>query len=71
MEEHSVFGKVLEAADQLTLEEKEALIAVLQRRVLDQRREEIAQEIAAARSEFQAGECRPATPEDIMKEILE
>jgi hypothetical protein len=70
MEEHSHFGNVLEAAGKLTLEEQEALIAVLQRRLIDQRREEIAQEIKAARREFHAGQCRPATPDDLMKEIL-
>ncbi|MDI6756336.1 MAG: hypothetical protein QME78_18355 [Thermodesulfobacteriota bacterium] len=70
MEEQSVFGEVLEAADQLSPEEKEALIGVLQRRLIDERREEIAQEIAAARREFQAGQCQPATPDELMKEIL-
>lgn len=70
MEEQSVFGEVLEAADRLSLEEKEALIEVLQRRLIDERREEIAQEIAAAREEFQAGQCQPTTPEELMKEIL-
>ncbi len=70
MEEQSVFGEVLEAADRLSPEDKEALIEVLQRRLLDERREEIAREIAAARREFQAGQCQPATAEDLMKEIL-
>lgn len=70
MAEQSVFGEVLEAADRLSPEEKEALIEVLQRRLIDERREEIAREIAATRREFQAGECRPTTPDDLMKEIM-
>jgi len=68
MEEQSVFGEVLEAADRLSPEEKEALIEVLQRRLIDQRREELAREIAAARQEFQSGQCQPTTSEDLLKE---
>jgi len=70
MEEHGVFGEALEAADRLSLEEKEALIEVLQRRLIDERREELAQEIAAARKEFAAGQCRETSPEELLKEIL-
>jgi|YelNatPaOPRAMG01_1025707.scaffolds.fasta_scaffold48992_3 hypothetical protein len=70
MEKPGVFGEVLEAADRLSPEDKEVLIEVLQRRLLDERREEIAREIAAANREFQAGQCQPATPEELMKEIL-
>lgn len=65
------FADVVEAADQLTTEEKETLIQVLQRRLAEARREEITREIAAAREEFQAGQCQPTTPEDLLKEILE
>lgn len=69
MEQVEKFQDVLEAADRLSLEDKEALIDVLQRRLVEQRREEIAREIEAARREFQAGQCRPMTPDEIMKEI--
>jgi hypothetical protein len=68
--ERGVFSDVLEAAEGLSLEEKEALIEVLQRRLIDERRDELAQEIAAARKEFESGECREASPEELLKEIL-
>jgi hypothetical protein len=68
--ERGVFSEALEAADKLSLEEKEALIEVLQRRLIDQRRDELAQEIQAARQEFQAGQCLEASPEELLKEIL-
>jgi CO dehydrogenase/acetyl-CoA synthase alpha subunit len=70
MEQSLTFGDILEAADRLSLEEKETLIEVLQRRLVDQRRDELAKEIKAARKEFQAGKCQPACPEELMKEIL-
>ncbi|MBM4289451.1 MAG: hypothetical protein FJ135_15125 [Deltaproteobacteria bacterium] len=71
MTQQSAFADVVEAADRLTAEEKETLIQVLQRRLAEARREEMAQEIAAAREEFQAGQCHPTTPDDLLKEILE
>jgi len=70
MKDQGVFGEVLEAADRVSLEGKEALIEVLQRRLLDERRDELAQEIAAARQELEAGQCLEASPEDLLKEIL-
>ncbi len=64
------FGEVLEAADRLSLEEQESLLDILQRRVIEQRRAELAQDIEEARKEFQQGHCQPATPAKIMEEIL-
>ena len=65
------FGEILEAVDQLSLEEQETLADVLRRRIIDQRRDEIADDIQQAQKEFQDGQCKPATPSDLMKEITE
>jgi KamA family protein len=48
----------------------EALIEILQRRMRERRRAIIAKNIQAARKEFQQGDCQPATPREIMKDIL-
>jgi hypothetical protein len=64
------FNDILEAADRLPLEEQAALVEVLNRRITERRRDEIAQEIQQARREFEAGLCRVATPAEIVKEIL-
>lgn len=64
------FQEVLEATDRLSWEEQETLIDVLQRRLVEQRRAELLQDIQAARQEFQAGDCQPMTPSEIMREIL-
>jgi len=64
------FADLLEAVDNLSREEKETFLEVLQRRLIEQRREEIAVEIETARQEFQAGECQAVTADDLMKEIL-
>ena len=64
-----LFGEVLEAADQLSLGEKEALIEVLNRRIIEARRDELARDIEEANREFQEGKALPITPDDLMKEI--
>ena len=64
------FGEILEAADQLTLEEQESLIDILHRRMIERRRAELAKDIEDARREFEEGRCQPATPSEIMEEIL-
>ncbi len=64
------FGDVLETVDSLPLEEQEELIEILRRRVIERRREELAKEIQEARKEFRAGRTRPATPDELMSEIL-
>jgi hypothetical protein len=64
------FGEILEAADQLSVEEQETLLEVLQRRVIEHRRNELASEIEQARHEHEARRCQPATPAEIVKNIL-
>jgi hypothetical protein len=64
------FGQVLEEADALSLEEQESLVAILQRRLREQRRAELVKAVKEARAEFKAGRCRPATPGDILKKIV-
>ena len=64
------FGQLLEAADNLSVEEQESLIDILRRRLAERRREEIAADVREAREAFNAGECRPATPDEIFEEIV-
>jgi hypothetical protein len=64
------FGELLEAADQLTLEEQADLVEVLRRRISERRRDELAEEVREARQDYAAGRCAPATPADILKNIL-
>jgi hypothetical protein len=65
------FDDVLEAADQLSLEDQEALIAILRRRLAQAGRHRLAAEVQQARQEFAAGQCRPTTPDALLREILE
>ena len=64
-----LFGEVLEAIETLSLEDQETLKEILHRRLIERRREELVQDVQQAQQEFQAGQCRPVTPEDLMQEI--
>ena len=64
-----LFGEVLEAIETLSLEDQETLKEILHRRLIERRREALVQDVQQAQQEFQAGQCRPVTPEDLMKEI--
>ena len=64
------FREVLEAADHLSEDEQEELVAILHRRLAQAARQRLAGEIKDARQEFAEGRCAPATPDELMAEIL-
>jgi hypothetical protein len=64
------FAEVLDAADQLSLDEQVTLVDVLNRRLVERRRDQLVEEIQQARREYAAGQCKPATPEQIFKDLL-
>lgn len=64
-----LFGEVLEAIDQFSLEEQETLLDIVQRRLAERGRKQLAADIEEARIEFAAGQCRPATVDELMKEL--
>ena len=68
--ESNRFGQILEEADGLPLDDQETLIEVLQRRMRDCRRADLVKDIQEAQAEFQEGSCRPATADELMREIL-
>ncbi|MEX0728554.1 MAG: hypothetical protein WEB58_18040 [Planctomycetaceae bacterium] len=69
MSQTLAFGEVLEAADQLTLEEQEELIAILNRRVAEASRQRLIDEVRQAKQDYADGLCKPASVEEIMREI--
>jgi hypothetical protein len=64
------FGEVLEAADHLSQDEQQELIAILTRRLAQAGRQRLAAEIQEARQEFAEGRCFPTTPNELMREIM-
>jgi Spy/CpxP family protein refolding chaperone len=72
------FADLIEAAEQLPIEEQEDLIHILKNRLRDsakptvheRKRAELIKDVAEAQQEFAQGKCKPLTPEQIMEEIL-
>ena len=65
------FGEVLEAADHLSHDEQQELVAILNRRLVQAARQRLAADVRDARWEFAEGRCLPATPEEMMREIMQ
>jgi hypothetical protein len=70
MKKVKTFNDILEDADKLPLEDQEVLIDILNKRIHDDRRKEILRDIKSAQDEFSKKQCRPISPEDLMKELL-
>ena len=62
------FADALDAAEQLDVESQAELVAVLNRRLAERGRERVADSVAQARREFAAGQCRPMTAGEIVRE---
>ena len=66
----SSFAEVLQAIDQLPIEDQETLIEIVRRRLADQGRKRVVSDTEAALREFEQGQCRATTVDDLMDEIL-
>jgi hypothetical protein len=63
------FNEALDAIDALSIEDQEALIAILQKRLIDRRRAEIATHITQAKAEYQAGQVFWGSVEDAIADL--
>ena len=64
------FADVLETGEDLPLDEKEVLVDILQNRLIEIRRNQLKKDIENAEREFEQGLCKPATVDEIMREVL-
>lgn len=69
MEQAASFQQVLEAVEQLSPEEQEVLVDIMHKRLAELGRKQLAANIREARQEFAESHRRPATPEEILREI--
>lgn len=63
------FDALIEAAELLSPDERAEFIAVLQKRLAEQGHQRVLSDIRAGRDEFQAGQAKPVSAEDLMREI--
>jgi hypothetical protein len=64
------FSEVLDAVDRLKLAGQEELVGILRRRIIDQRRAELALEIREAKAEYAEGRTEPRSAQELVDDIL-
>jgi hypothetical protein len=65
-----IFADILEAAEQLPLQEREDLVRILANRIREQKRAILVKDVEEAQEEFALNKSQPVTPEQLMEEIL-
>lgn len=70
MTQHVPFAEALEVVEQLSLDDKLALVDILNRRLAEEGRKRILADVRESRDEHQSGKCAPITTDDLMREIL-
>lgn len=66
----TTFAEVLETIETFTVDEKEILVDILQHRLRENKRERIVKSVKESKREFEKGNLKPASVDDIMNEIL-
>ena len=64
------FSDVLEAVDQLSLEDQQSVVEILRSRIIEKRRDDLVAEVEEAEAEYQAGKAVPRTARQLIDEIL-
>jgi hypothetical protein len=67
--ENITFQKALEVIESLPEEQRESLIEIVRRRLIEERRDRLAQRIGEAREEYKRGETKKGTVDDLMHEL--
>ena len=65
------FQEVLDIVESLPEYQQEDLVDIIRRRLIEQRREMLADSIREARQEYVRGEVKKGTVDDLMKELSE
>ena len=65
------FQEVLDVVESLPEYQQEDLVDIIRRRLIEQRRERLADSIKEAREEYARGEMKKGTVDDLMKELSE
>ena len=67
--ENITFQKALEAIESLPEEQRESLIDIVKRRLIEERRDRLAKRIGEAREEYKRGEIKKGTVDNLMREL--
>jgi hypothetical protein len=68
-EQYSTFQRAIETIESLPLNDQEALLELLQKRLIEQRRKILMREIAEIRQEYAQGQVQFGSVADFMTEL--
>lgn len=68
-QQHASFQEALDVIESLPEYQQEDIINIVHKRLLEKRRESLAENIREAREEYAKGKIKRGSAEDIMKEI--
>jgi len=66
MENSLPVGDILEAVDKLPISDQKFLRDILTKRIVEQRRDLLVQEIREARQEYETGHCKPVSVDELI-----
>jgi hypothetical protein len=67
----STFQRALEIIESFSEEDRESLIQIVKSRLVEERRDRLAQSIEEAKQEYERGAIRRGSVDDLMREISE
>ncbi|MEK6656008.1 MAG: hypothetical protein AABY58_01060 [Nitrospirota bacterium] len=65
----ATFDNVIEIIESLPEEQRESLIEIVKKRIIEERRNRLAQSIKEAKEEYMRGEVGQGTVDDLMREL--
>jgi hypothetical protein len=65
----STFNDALEVVESLPEDQRESLLEIIRNRLIEERRDKLALSIKKAKREYQKGEIRRGSVDDLMREL--
>ena len=65
------FDEALDIIESFSEEQRESLVEIVKRRLIEERREQLAQTIKESREEYARGEVRRGTVDDLIREVFQ
>ena len=65
------FSQVADDAERLSVDEQEALVGLLQRRLAESKRAQLVRQIEQGRAEYASGHVKPMLVDDLINEATE
>ena len=65
------FQELIESVEALSIEDREMLVGIISKRIIEQRREDLVADLEESLEAYRRGEVRIGTVDDLMKDLKE